>query len=90
MMIKAQYNGKLTARREQRIEDVLRRFDAFKSVRSGQFLANGSELLFTNVEWNQSEDGTDLTFPIEDAKAERIASELRACGLVVTASAEEA
>jgi hypothetical protein len=92
-IIQARYTGTLDEHRDKRIHSVLDRFDAWKAVPSGQrFEVDGgvAELMHSAVEWNEAErveDGesvTEIIFKIEDDKAERIASELRACGLVVT------
>lgn len=81
--IQARFVGALSERREKRINEVLDRFDVWKFVPSGQYV-NGQEFQHTAVDWNEDEDGTEITFKIEDDKAERITSELRACGLIVT------
>lgn len=91
-IIQARFLGALGERREKRINDVLDRFDAWKLVPSGQRLKLNEEedveFMHSAVDWNEDEDGTQIEFAIEDEKAVRIASELRACGLMVTARAE--
>jgi hypothetical protein len=87
--IQARFVGVLGERREERINSVLQRFDAWKHQPSGYHFKteNGDvEIMHTAVEWIEDKvDGTTITIcEIEDDKAERITSELRACGLVVT------
>lgn len=92
-IIQARFVGTLDKRRDKRIHGVLTTFDVWRHTPSGQrFEVDGgvAELMHSAVEWNEAErveDGESVTeniFEIEDDKAERIASELRACGLVVT------
>jgi hypothetical protein len=94
MIVTAQYQGKMDERREQRIHAAFKRCDVQTAAHSAYVLksGDGSEIpvMFTNVEWTSNEDGTDteLTIYVDGCeRATRLASELRACGLMASTKA---
>ena len=86
-IINASYGPKIDERREQRIHDALERC----GVQIGYSLPgtmDGKEIqmVFSEVDWNSNRDGSanELEIYVDDPlRATRLASELRACGMVV-------
>jgi hypothetical protein len=92
MIVTAKYDGKKDEARENRIHKVFDRcgvrlavFDPDIELAPGQF-----QVGFSDVDWASYGDGDDeetrLRIHVEDEehdRAERLASELRCCGMVV-------
>ena len=90
-VVTATYEGKMDKRREQRIHAAFERcrvrLPVLVEPLTPEQQANGViPISFTNVEWTSNEDGTqtELTIYVDGhERATRLASELRACGLLV-------
>jgi hypothetical protein len=84
VIVKAQYAGKINGRREERVHAALTRCDVrlFEPVPEVKGKAG-----FSDLEWTENEEGrgeTKLTICVaEQERATRLASELRACGMMV-------
>jgi hypothetical protein len=84
-LIDAKYAPKMEAKREARIYALMDRFGVKMSVytihQDGSITAGD----FSELDWCSCEDGTDThleIFVAEQERAKRLASELRACGMV--------
>jgi hypothetical protein len=87
-IITACYEPKMDKRREQRINAALERCDVRLGVPMPGMMFNGQEVqcFYSDVNWNSDMNGTEtqLEIYVDDAlRATRLASELRACGMVV-------
>jgi hypothetical protein len=77
MFVTAFYQGKMDDRREQRIHEVFRRCGVH-----GKY----------DINWTSNDDhtGHEITIVVDHKEgATRLASELRACGLMVSIEADE-
>jgi hypothetical protein len=92
-IITAHYEPKMDERREQRILDALERCDVTMDDPMPGLRFNGQEVqgTYSDVDWKQGEDGTETQLEIyagnDPTRASRLASELRACGMVVNVDA---
>jgi hypothetical protein len=69
-LIQAKLNGQMTERKKQRVESIL------KQVGLDLFQVDQNEI--------QAEDSQSFAFPVKDDQADRISSEFRAVGFVVS------
>jgi hypothetical protein len=92
MIVTAKYDGKIDEGREARIHKVFDRCGVRLGVHeplTPEQVARGEfSVAFTDVEWTSNHDGTWTHLRIylgddEHDRAKRLASELRACGMVV-------
>jgi hypothetical protein len=73
-------------KREQRIHAAFKRCDVRTTLRSSLIRDDEVQGQFSGLEWTAKQDGTEteLEICVDDvARATRLASELRACGMVV-------
>lgn len=95
MMVSAEYRGKMDEAREGRVHKVFERY----GVRFGEpspvlSKALGVRATVSDVEWTCNADGTWNRLKIhideeERERAVRLASELRACGMVVGVGSDD-
>ena len=87
-IVKARYQPKMDEKREQRIHAAFERCD----VKVSRFALpsviedDAVQVHFSDVDWVANEDGTETQLEIyvgDVSRATRVASELRACGMVV-------
>jgi hypothetical protein len=87
--VSAYYEPNMDNRREKRINAALDRC----GVRRAAYIGDGDEgsgpfpIYFSDIDWEACEDNTEtmLEISVDDkARALRLASELRACGMVVS------
>jgi hypothetical protein len=95
-IVTARYQGKMDKRREQRIYTACDRYGVRVVAHPVYVLMaeDGSKIPITrtDIEWTQNDDGSDhgLKIYIDDReRATRLASELRACGLMVSVGVHE-
>ena len=80
-VVTATYEGKMDQRRKQRIYAALERCDLWMPA------VPSSGFSYPDVNWTSNEDGTETDVEIYvkgHERATRLASELRACGLLVS------
>jgi hypothetical protein len=92
-IVKAQYAPKLDEKREKRIHAALDRCNVKQAVFSLPAAIDGDadavpfQSRFSELDWMANEDGTETELEIyvgaDPLRAARLASELRACGMVV-------
>jgi hypothetical protein len=87
-ILKACYHPAMDEKREQRIHAAFKRCDVGTTLLSPPSLVTDDEVQvqFSGLEWTAKQDGTETELEIcldDVARATRLASELRACGMVV-------
>ena len=92
--VHAIYKPKMDQRREKRTQDALKRCDAWGHTpppMSASLGGNQVQLNFSNVDWTGYDDGTETELEIfidDPARAQRLAAELRCCGMSAAVSQE--
>ena len=91
--VSAYYEPKMDKRREKRIDASLDRCGVRRAVFSLPAIVDGDDasapfqVQFSDIDWTMNEDNTETTLEIhvdDIARALRLASELRACGMMVS------
>ena len=87
----ATYAAKMTERREQRIRAAFKQCDvhAVRATMTGRFGEEDFPIVLSDIDWTSGEDGTETELKIfigddDMERATRLASELRACGMVAS------
>jgi hypothetical protein len=88
-VVTAAYEPKMDEKRERRIHTALDRCDVKRGVDTGlrgQVGGHSFPIRFSEIDWIALEDGsqTELTIHVDEKRAKKLASELRACGMIVT------
>jgi hypothetical protein len=88
-MVTAIYEPKMDKKREKRINAALDRCNVKRAVHMGNAATEDGDyfpICFSEINWMSCKDGsgTELEISVDDdrERAKRLASELRACGMV--------